>query len=177
MPNGQAKAIEPFVTGFLTDGGKTHIARPVGLAMAKDGSLLMADDANGVMYRIAYTGSAGAAGAAAAGRRPGRCGSRPRKGNNVPLAHERPETQRRRQAGGQLAGFAGNAMLDREIQRIRRWRVAAAVLDGGAEGAKSYAIIMEDPDAPAKALRALAGLEHSGQCHAACRKACRSSRA
>jgi glucose/arabinose dehydrogenase len=43
--NGQPKSIEPFVTGFLTDGGKTHIARPVGLA--KDGALLMADDANG----------------------------------------------------------------------------------------------------------------------------------
>ena len=36
------------MTGFLTDGGKTHIARPVGLAVAKDGALLMADDANGV---------------------------------------------------------------------------------------------------------------------------------
>ncbi len=54
--DGQAKSIEPFVTGFLTDGGTTHIARPVGLAMARDGALLMADDANGVLYRIAYSG-------------------------------------------------------------------------------------------------------------------------
>lgn len=48
--DGRAKSIEPFISGFLTDGGTTHIARPVGLAMAKDGALLMADDANGVLY-------------------------------------------------------------------------------------------------------------------------------
>ena len=64
--NGQPKTIEPFVTGFLTDGGKSHIARPVGLAIAKDGSILMAGDTNGVIYRIASTGSAAARGATAA---------------------------------------------------------------------------------------------------------------
>jgi glucose/arabinose dehydrogenase len=32
---GQARSFEPFVSGFLTDGGTTHIARPVGLAMAR----------------------------------------------------------------------------------------------------------------------------------------------
>ena len=58
---GQAKTIEPFVTGFLTDRGQTHIARPMGLAVAKDGALLMADDANGVIYRIAYRGGAATA--------------------------------------------------------------------------------------------------------------------
>ena len=36
--------------------GKSHFARPMGLAMTKDGALLMADDANGVIYRIAYEG-------------------------------------------------------------------------------------------------------------------------
>ena len=55
--NGQPQAFEPFVTGFLTDGGKTHMARPMGLAVAKDGALLMADDADGVLYRIAYEGA------------------------------------------------------------------------------------------------------------------------
>jgi Raf kinase inhibitor-like YbhB/YbcL family protein len=59
--DGQAKSIEPFVTGFLTDAGQTHIARPMGLAVAKDGALLMADDANGVIYRIAYRGGRNAA--------------------------------------------------------------------------------------------------------------------
>ncbi|WP_431286693.1 hypothetical protein [Roseateles chitinivorans] len=54
--DGKPQRFEPFVSGFLTDGGRTHMARPVGLAWAKDGSLLMADDANGVIYRVAYEG-------------------------------------------------------------------------------------------------------------------------
>ncbi|MFD3003738.1 PQQ-dependent sugar dehydrogenase [Pontibacter toksunensis] len=51
--NGQPKRIEDFVTGFLVDGGKSQFGRPVGLAYHKDGSLLIADDANGVIYRVA----------------------------------------------------------------------------------------------------------------------------
>ena len=47
-------AFEPFVSGFPGDGGKTHFARPVGLAVARDGALLMTADGNGVLYRIAY---------------------------------------------------------------------------------------------------------------------------
>ena len=48
---------EDFVTGFLTDpAGPTTWARPVGLLMRADGSLLLADDANGRIYRISYVG-------------------------------------------------------------------------------------------------------------------------
>ncbi|MEE7559930.1 PEBP family protein, partial [Xanthomonas sp. Kuri4-2] len=61
--DGQPTAIEPFVTGFLTEGGRRHIARPVGLAQTGNGALLVSDDANGVIYRIAYTGTPGPAGA------------------------------------------------------------------------------------------------------------------
>jgi len=89
--NGQATSVEPFVTGFLTDGGKTHIARPVGLAMARDGSLLMADDANGVLYRVAYTG-AGNATAALPAPPAGPMRQQAQRGDNVPLALVRPET-------------------------------------------------------------------------------------
>ena len=53
---GKAQAVEPFVTGFLTDRGRTHVARPVGLAVAEDGALLMSDDANGVIYRVSCAG-------------------------------------------------------------------------------------------------------------------------
>lgn len=52
--NGQPKRIEDFVTGFLENDGKSHFGRPVGLALHKDGSLLIADDDNGVIYRIAH---------------------------------------------------------------------------------------------------------------------------
>lgn len=44
---------EDFLTGFLVDpAGPTTWARPVGLLTMPDGSLLLADDANGRVYRI-----------------------------------------------------------------------------------------------------------------------------
>jgi glucose/arabinose dehydrogenase len=90
--DGKPQKIEPFLTGFLTDGGKTHIARPVGLSIARDGSLLMGDDANGVIYRIAYTGDA----KKAAGEKnpPAEVmEAQANKGVGVPLAKDRPETE------------------------------------------------------------------------------------
>ncbi|WP_162054473.1 PQQ-dependent sugar dehydrogenase [Pontibacter pamirensis] len=51
--NGQPKQIEDFVTGFLMEDGKSHFGRPVGIAQHRDGSLLIADDDNGVIYRVA----------------------------------------------------------------------------------------------------------------------------
>jgi glucose/arabinose dehydrogenase len=56
--NGQPARFEDFVTGFLSADGNQYYARVAGVAMAKDGSILLGDDANGVIYRIAY-GSAG----------------------------------------------------------------------------------------------------------------------
>jgi glucose/arabinose dehydrogenase len=53
-----AGGYENFLTGFWD--GSTSPAqvwgRPVGLAVAKDGSLLVADDAGGTVWRVAYTG-------------------------------------------------------------------------------------------------------------------------
>jgi glucose/arabinose dehydrogenase len=47
-------AFEPFLTGFLQQDAAAHFGRPVGLAIAKDGSLLVGDDTNGVIYRVVY---------------------------------------------------------------------------------------------------------------------------
>lgn len=52
--NGQPKQFEDFLTGFLVNGNKAHFARLVGIAQHTDGSLLVADDTNGVIYRVAY---------------------------------------------------------------------------------------------------------------------------
>jgi glucose/arabinose dehydrogenase len=51
---GRPEKFEEFATGWLTEGGKSHFGRPAGVAVAKDGSLLVSDDANGVIYRISY---------------------------------------------------------------------------------------------------------------------------
>jgi glucose/arabinose dehydrogenase len=43
-----------FLTGFLSDKGLTQ-GRPVGVAVAKDGALLVADDVGGIVWRVAPT--------------------------------------------------------------------------------------------------------------------------
>jgi glucose/arabinose dehydrogenase len=49
---------EDFLTGFLVDpNGPDTFARPVGLLVLPDGSLLLAEDGNGRIYRISYSNS------------------------------------------------------------------------------------------------------------------------
>lgn len=48
---------EDFLTGFLTDERKPEAwGRPVGVTVLNDGSLVFADEVNGRIYRISYTG-------------------------------------------------------------------------------------------------------------------------
>lgn len=141
--DGQPKSIEPFVTGFLTDDGKTHIARPVGLAVAKDGALLMADDANGVIYRIAYKGDGKVA--ASAGAPASVMEQQANKGNGVPLAKYRPETE----AAGKLTvssdAFRDNGTLDKRYSEYADG-VSPPLAWTAVPGSKSYVVIAEDPD-------------------------------
>ena len=44
---------EDFLTGFVTEDGKVW-GRPVGTAVAKDGSLLVSDDATQLIWRVSY---------------------------------------------------------------------------------------------------------------------------
>jgi glucose/arabinose dehydrogenase len=46
---------EDFLTGFVTPNGKVW-GRPVGVAVAADGSLLFSDDGGGVVWRVSYGG-------------------------------------------------------------------------------------------------------------------------
>src|SRR6266581_3998397 len=46
---------QDFITGFVTDDGKVW-GRPVGIAVAKDGSLLISDDGSGSIWRVSYEG-------------------------------------------------------------------------------------------------------------------------
>lgn len=54
---GTPLAVEPFVGGWLMEGGRAHFGRLMGLAVGGVGSLLVADDTNGVIYRISYAGA------------------------------------------------------------------------------------------------------------------------
>ena len=46
-------AYEDFLTGFVMDDHRVW-GRPVGVAVAPDGALLVSDDGNGVIWRVAY---------------------------------------------------------------------------------------------------------------------------
>jgi glucose/arabinose dehydrogenase len=46
---------EDFVTGFVTPEGNVW-GRPVGITVAKDGSLLFSEDANNTIWRVSYAG-------------------------------------------------------------------------------------------------------------------------
>lgn len=142
--NGQAKAIQPFVSGFLTDNGRTHIARPVGLAVAKDGALLMADDANGVIYRVAYTGDA--ARATTALKAPaGPMQKAAREGAGVPLALTRPQTQATGKLTVTSSSFAAGGAMPAKYTEYADG-VSPALAWTAVPNAKAYAIVVEDPD-------------------------------
>ena len=53
IPTGE---YEDFMTGFVID--DRHVwGRPVGVAVAQDGSLLVSDDASGTIWRVSYRGT------------------------------------------------------------------------------------------------------------------------
>ena len=56
MKDGKATGeYEDFLVGFVTKEGDVW-GRPAGVAVAKDGSLLVTDDGSGTIWRVAYTG-------------------------------------------------------------------------------------------------------------------------
>ena len=55
LQDGRAVSYEPFATGWLQ--GETAWGRPADVLVARDGSLYVADDRAGAIYRISYRGS------------------------------------------------------------------------------------------------------------------------
>lgn len=54
--SGRASAVEDFLWGFLDPRTRTRSGRPVHAISGPDGAVYVSDDANGNIYRIAYTG-------------------------------------------------------------------------------------------------------------------------
>jgi Raf kinase inhibitor-like YbhB/YbcL family protein len=149
--NGQPQSIQPFVYGFLTDNGTTHIARPMGLAVARDGSLLMADDANGGIFRIAYVGSALAHAQAPTPQVPAAAIiSATSKAFGVPLAKDRPETSTAGVLTVTSRDFSANEMMPMASSEYAESASPALAWSAVAHAA-TYAVIMEDPDAKPQA--------------------------
>jgi hypothetical protein len=53
---GKVAKYEPFLTGFLENetGDPPMWGRPVDLLVMPDGSMLVSDDYNGIIYRVSY---------------------------------------------------------------------------------------------------------------------------
>jgi len=51
---------DDFLTGFVVDQSSVW-GRPVGVAVARDGALLVTEDGHGTVWRISYTGGGGGA--------------------------------------------------------------------------------------------------------------------
>lgn len=143
---GQPKSIIPFVTGFLTGAGQS--GRLAGLAIAKDGSLLFTDDANGTIYRVRYTGKARSA-TAAAGAPSGPMQEQARRGADVPLAMARPETALKGAAPALTVSsdaFADGQPIPLKHSAYDQGASFPVRWSAGPEGTRSYVVIMEDPD-------------------------------
>ena len=55
LKNGKANGIyEDFLTGFVLENGEVW-GRPVGVAAASDGSLLVSDDGSGSIWRVSHS--------------------------------------------------------------------------------------------------------------------------
>ena len=52
--DGQGAKIEPFMTGFLDPATQEFFGRPTFFHQMKDGSLLVADEQVGAIYRVSY---------------------------------------------------------------------------------------------------------------------------
>jgi Raf kinase inhibitor-like YbhB/YbcL family protein len=137
-----ARFAEVYVADIEPDG---RLGEP--RAFATDGALPMAGDANGVIYRIAYTGAGAHKGSSTAAPVPaGPMPAQAAQGSGVPIAIVRPETQARGTLTVSSASFARGALMNERYSEYADG-VSPALSWTAVPNAKSYAIIAEDPDA------------------------------
>lgn len=158
---GRPVAFEPFVTGFLSeqDGQWTQSARLAGIAQAADGSLLVSDDAGGVIYRISYDESA-AAGAEPTERAPtnaegawvGMLDDQQQNREQRPPRSDKLASELLEHEGAELqltsSAFQAGASIPDEHAAEQGDVSPALSWQAGPEGTQSYVVIAEDPDAP-----------------------------
>ncbi|TZG25789.1 YbhB/YbcL family Raf kinase inhibitor-like protein [Sphingomonas montanisoli] len=143
---GEAVAFEPFLTGFLQENrdGPSQSGRPVGLAVARDGSLLFTDDINGVIYRVRYTG-ADAAGTVLAGPAVRAPEDEPRPVGPA-LALARPETRATMRLTVTSPAFGAGQAIPPRNSDYQDGVSPALSWSGAPAGTASYVLLLEDPD-------------------------------
>jgi Raf kinase inhibitor-like YbhB/YbcL family protein len=145
--DGQPTGFETVVGGFLADGGRTHFARPVGLAATPDGALLLGDDANGVIYRVAHRDAAPGAAASSTPQAPAApMREQNAEGSGVPLALARLDATGDAALTVESPAFASGAAIPARHSEYADG-VSPPLRWSPVPGAKSYLLVMEDPDA------------------------------
>jgi Raf kinase inhibitor-like YbhB/YbcL family protein len=147
---GMPTSIEPFLTGFLTStGGRpATYGRPVGLAIARDGALLVADDGGGRIYRIAYTDRlmTSARPADAPPAAVGTSGTRDEESEGV-IAMERAETRAELELSVTSPAFQPGTAIPAPYSGYGERFSPSLDWSGAPAGTRSFVLLMEDPDA------------------------------
>ncbi|MDQ0995356.1 Raf kinase inhibitor-like YbhB/YbcL family protein [Phyllobacterium ifriqiyense] len=141
--NGKPVGFEKFLDGFLlqqANGKYGYLGRLSGLAVGKDGSLFVADDSNGIVYRVSHEGAVDSADSAV----------------SVPdIAKKKPESK----VAFDLINSAKNdAIMVKSAFNDGQPIPLAYALDGdnaspplewdsAPAGTKSFVLIVDDPDA------------------------------
>jgi Raf kinase inhibitor-like YbhB/YbcL family protein len=144
---GKPIALEPFLTGFLSQksGRPAMIGRPVGVAVMRDGALLVSDDTNGRIFRVTYTGKREGAPSTSAAAAPRRTDSD--NGGGAALASAREETRTSATLSVTSAAFAPGASIPMPYSAYGENFSPALAWSGAPSGTKSFVLMMEDPDA------------------------------
>lgn len=143
--DGKASKLEPFLTGFLKKSGEnyTRFGRPAGIVTAKDGSILVSDDENGVIYRIAYEGSAEPA--SQPSEQQAGTTKREEKPIALPLAADVVGVQTKLEVSSSV--FAEGAEIPLRYADYGEKISPPLQWSAGPSKTKSYAVIVDDPDA------------------------------
>jgi Raf kinase inhibitor-like YbhB/YbcL family protein len=141
--NGTPSSIEPFVSGFVSADGES--GRPCGNAVAADGALLFTDDRNGVLYRVAYTGTPNGLGPSTIPAGP--MLEQAATGDGVPLAIARPETEAAQTLSVSSQAFPADGAIPAVFSEYEQGVSFPISWTQGPDDTKSYLLILEDPDA------------------------------
>jgi Raf kinase inhibitor-like YbhB/YbcL family protein len=136
--NGVPMKFEPFLTGFLVKGGSSngkdaHFARLAGVAQAKDGSLLVSDDTNNIVYRVSYSNA-----------------SMPPIMSRDNISIMLPETSGTAKITVTSSAFAPGAAIPDKYSAYFEGISPNLSWSGAPANTKSYVLMMEDPDAALK---------------------------
>lgn len=136
--SGKPVKFEPFLTGFLVKGGSpagkdAHFARLAGIAQMMDGSLLVADDTNNIIYRVSHG-----------------AGAMPPIMSRENISMMLPETSTTAKLSVMSSSFSSNAMIPDRHSAYFDDMSPALSWSGAPAGTKSFVLMMEDPDAALK---------------------------